>query len=92
MPRTKKAYDKPIPNEWVQPIEEGYKLACCDCGLVHEMDFRVHEGRPQFRVRRNDKATSAMRLWKVKKGEGLGLVVGKKTKQMVEELKNADRR
>lgn len=25
----------------VAPVMEGYKLACCDCGLVHDMDFKV---------------------------------------------------
>jgi hypothetical protein len=25
----------------VAPAMEGYKLACCDCGLVHDMDFKV---------------------------------------------------
>lgn len=37
---------KHIANEdgWsddVQPVMKGYKLACCDCGLVHDMDFTV---------------------------------------------------
>jgi hypothetical protein len=26
---------------WEKPIMKGYKLACCDCGLVHIVDFRV---------------------------------------------------
>ena len=37
-------------GEWVQPITEGYRMACCDCGLVHLMDFRIHEGKIQFRA------------------------------------------
>ena len=28
-------------NEWQMPIEKGYKMACCDCGLVHSIDFKV---------------------------------------------------
>jgi hypothetical protein len=27
--------------DWVQPEMDGYKLACCDCGLVHKMQFKV---------------------------------------------------
>lgn len=27
-------------TEWVTPAQ-GYKMQCCDCGLVHEMEFRV---------------------------------------------------
>lgn len=28
--------------DWMQPQMDGiYKLACCDCGLVHDMEFEV---------------------------------------------------
>lgn len=26
---------------WVPPIMRGYRMACCDCGLVHTMEFKV---------------------------------------------------
>lgn len=26
--------------EWIHPLP-GYLMQCCDCGLVHEMDFRI---------------------------------------------------
>ncbi|MBW2081585.1 MAG: hypothetical protein JRI39_00525 [Deltaproteobacteria bacterium] len=48
-------------GEWVQPVEHGYKLACCDCGLVHKVDFRIHEGRIQFRMFRDARATGQVR-------------------------------
>jgi hypothetical protein len=57
-------YDNPKSDEWVQPIRKNYKLACCDCGLVHQMDFRVYRGRVQFRVRRDNRATAMMRRWR----------------------------
>ena len=28
-------------SEWQQPIMRGYRMECCDCGLVHEMEFRA---------------------------------------------------
>lgn len=28
-------------GEWVTPVERGYQMECCDCGLVHNLDFRV---------------------------------------------------
>lgn len=28
-------------SDWVHPIPRKYKMGCCDCGLVHNMDFRV---------------------------------------------------
>lgn len=34
-------YYAPEPDEWVSPIRNGYKMVCCDCGLVHDMDFRA---------------------------------------------------
>ena len=54
-------YDKPEEDEWVQPVEEGYKMQCCDCGLVHQIDFRIVDGRVQFRVRRDNRATGQVR-------------------------------
>ena len=57
------SYEKPKAGEWVQPVRRGYKLACCDCGLVHTMDFRIYKGRAQFRVFRNDRSTGQIRRW-----------------------------
>lgn len=54
-------YDKPKAGEWIQPVRRGYKLACCDCGLVHNVDFRLYKARIQFRVFRNERSTAAMR-------------------------------
>ena len=34
---------------------------CCDCGLVHRLDFRIVGGRIEFRTRRDDRATAAAR-------------------------------
>ena len=50
-------------SRWIQPVERGYRMSCCDCSLVHEMDFRVSDdgGRAQFRVKRHVRATAAMR-------------------------------
>jgi hypothetical protein len=54
-------YAKPKANEWVQPVRRDYKMACCDCGLVHNLDFRIVDGRVQFRVRRNNRSTAMVR-------------------------------
>ena len=30
--------------DWVSPtLRQPYKLACCDCGLVHDMEFQAVE-------------------------------------------------
>jgi hypothetical protein len=36
-------YPQVQPNEEVFPQMQGYRMACCDCGLVHVMNFRVVE-------------------------------------------------
>ena len=56
-------YPKVNSNEWVQPIRKGYKMACCDCGLIHEMDFKIVKNRVQFRARRNNRATGQFRRY-----------------------------
>ncbi len=59
-------YTKHKAGEWVSPVHKGYKLRCCDCGLVHKVDFRVvtrGSGRKdvEFRVFRDERATAAVR-------------------------------
>lgn len=48
-------------TDWIQPVRKGYKMRCCDCGLVHVLDFRVSKGRVQFRARRDQRATGQIR-------------------------------
>jgi len=47
--KTRSIYEEPKPGEWVNPIMKGYKLVCCDCGLVHKMDFRVFVKEKKFK-------------------------------------------
>ena len=28
-------------GEWVQPKRKYYHMKCCDCGLVHKIEFRL---------------------------------------------------
>ena len=48
-------------SRWVTPVMDGYKMACCDCGLVHVLDFAVVDDRVMFRARRDNRATAAKR-------------------------------
>ena len=62
MPRFKRIYaNKNGWSNWEQPIRKGYRMACCDCNLVHTVDFRIHNGRIQLRMKRNNRSTSALR-------------------------------
>jgi hypothetical protein len=33
--------------EWVCPTPVGYLMQCCDCGLIHEVEFRVAKYEPR---------------------------------------------
>jgi hypothetical protein len=52
-------------GEWIAPKRHGYQLGCCDCGLVHRVNFRlVKYGRGLtiiFQAFRDNKATSTLR-------------------------------
>ncbi len=48
-------------TDWIEPVTEGFKLSCCDCGLVHDMNFRIDEGQIQFALRINKRSTGQKR-------------------------------
>ncbi len=56
-------------SRWIFPIHgmgnKNYRLACCDCHLVHDMQFRVvniaGKDKVSFKVKINKRATAAMR-------------------------------
>lgn len=72
--RTEKAVGPRGFSRWVQPQMNKYLMQCCDCGLVHEMQFRIAPGRVvpgltkggqmmhvQFRARRAERYTAKAR-------------------------------
>ena len=58
-------YKQQHDGDVVRPQMKGYRIKCCDCGLVHRMDFfvvkcgRGHEVR--FKVWRDKRATANAR-------------------------------
>ena len=52
-------------GKWIVPVKHGYKMRCCDCDLVHRIDFdHVPHGRGRkviFRAWRDERATAACR-------------------------------
>ena len=62
---------------WIAPRHERYQMSCCDCGLVHTLQFRVVEGesgwmphnveaivdgaRVIMKVKRDNRATAQIR-------------------------------
>lgn len=60
-------------GEWVQPVRKGYGMGCCDCGVVHRIDFRLVKDSAghmhiQFRSFRDEDGTVALRARDKKKG------------------------
>lgn len=47
-------------GEWIEPMA-GYRMCCCDCGLVHELEFRLVRGKIQFRAWRRQRDTARER-------------------------------
>jgi hypothetical protein len=54
-------YQQLYDGDWVTPVLNGYRIACCDCGLVHVLQFKVVKGAVKFRAWRHDRATAAVR-------------------------------
>jgi hypothetical protein len=59
-------------GEWTRPRMKNFREQCCDCGLIHRLDFRIVDHRKgkrapvrdlkiEFRTRRDDRATAAAR-------------------------------
>ena len=70
--RRRVSYDVIPYGEWTRPRMRDFCEQCCDCGLIHRLDFRIvderggaHAGRRalrvEFRTRRDDRATAAAR-------------------------------
>lgn len=54
-------YEELEDGKWTEVPRRGHRNACCDCGLVHCVDYRIVDGKIQIRVRRHKRATVAMR-------------------------------
>jgi hypothetical protein len=48
-------------GEWTRPRMKNFREQCCDCCLIHRLDFRIVDDRVEFRTRRDDRATAAAR-------------------------------
>ena len=48
-------------GQWVAPKKSGYRMECCDCGLVHVLEFRLYRGQVQMRGYRDNRATARRR-------------------------------
>lgn len=42
---------------WFRPAMRAFKQSCCDCNLVHKIDFRLRNGKLEMRRDRDNVAT-----------------------------------
>lgn len=58
-------YKQAKDGELIKPVRKGYMMACCDCGLVHRLDFFLLPYKSGkgifFRAYREVKRTAARR-------------------------------
>lgn len=57
-------YRKVRAGQWVRPIMKGYNMMCCDCGLVHTLNFRIVGKRVVLQAFRNNRATANTRRFR----------------------------
>jgi hypothetical protein len=71
-------YEQWISGEWEWPVRKGFKIGCCDCGLVHRFDFKFKKapnGKSiMMKCVRDDRATAAVRRKLNKKVEKLAKI------------------
>lgn len=48
-------------TDWFYPAMNGYKISCCDCGLVHQINFKIDNDRVLMNVKRDTRATGQKR-------------------------------
>ena len=57
-----KSYPDIHDGEWITVPKRGFKEQCCDCGLVHRLNFRIDQwGRIEVQAFREQRATAAVR-------------------------------
>jgi hypothetical protein len=54
-------YHQQKDGEWIQLIGRKWKIRCCDCGLVHKLNFRIKNNKIHVQAFRDNRATAAYR-------------------------------
>jgi hypothetical protein len=56
------SYPQALSTEWFNPKHRKFRHMCCDCNLIHVVDFKVDEkGAIWMRWNPDEKATAAAR-------------------------------
>jgi hypothetical protein len=55
-------YQQQYDGEWFSPKRKNWYMRCCDCGLVHRVNFRIRKGVIQMQATRLRKRKSLISL------------------------------
>jgi hypothetical protein len=61
-------YHQARDGEWFRVRKRGFKDACCHCGLVHTINYRIVDGTLEMQAIIDERATAAMRRGMKKAG------------------------
>lgn len=57
----RRGYHQLVDGEWFRPRMRGGREMCCSCALVHKVDYRIVDGRVEFRAVQQKRATANAR-------------------------------
>jgi len=57
----KRVYEQIHDGEWFRPQLTNNFERCCDCALVHRVEYRIIDGHIEIRCWRDERKTSALR-------------------------------
>jgi len=81
-----KLYPQRYDGEWITVKNGFHRFRCCDCGLVHQINFRARKGKVEFQPFRDNRATGQSRRYKkiaLKTGERKTSISRQKVKESV---------
>lgn len=55
-------------SDWVHPLP-GYRMKCCDCGLVHDMEFAIAERLTAAPLNEGEDASGVI-VFRARRGDG----------------------
>lgn len=54
-------YDQVFDGEWITPRHKGWRMKCCECSLIHVVDFKIAGKAVMLRATRDMRATRRAR-------------------------------
>jgi hypothetical protein len=54
-------YNQLHDGDWERPRMRGWKMKCCDCSLVHRVNFKIVKGQIMLQAFRDKRSTAASR-------------------------------